>query len=815
MTAETVRAEAIRLLPGALADVMEARPAPVADERTTNRTFEDLVPYIAGAEARDGRHMTVRVDAVALPEGRQARTFPNTTSENHVVQLSDQLSVDEVGMVLAYELGELAEARNRAEAGIGPSRTDVFRSGERDATVTALSPHDAGRLGQLNWLAARMDDSGLAPEQRGAARSDFSAMLDDLGLRPQQDSSDLVSRAEREGLAWRNREARERLTPAAANRLRELRRPLSELSAQDAAELVAYREATAGREVSGTDAAVRPQGVEQARQALEDRAREAAGARDERSALTLDELRQEAAALPPGELPKRPLMIGGGAALAGRDPDILVVDARGRWHLDPIRGIAQSADQVRGTFESGIGDPYDVAAPRERIPLDAVRMWEDQAAARGPVIDGQIALAVDGQDRLVAEVTPNDGSEPVRFEVVGTPVVATGVSPEIVPGAKASVPRIPEARKALAAELADLGTPQGDAAAAAMARVEDRPGAGEEAMGILRDHVPGWSPTGQDGKDAVVTMTAFAAWDHARAVAPGRALQAGEVGDGAYDPMVSDTWVIAGVGGAASTSSEIILEANPNASVIMVGKTVPWVQNNDAQYLAMRAKYDAEHGGDGRLKVVTGKYLNEVEVYDGPDGTPVFHVAGEEGGAYVGCLGRLARLPAALDPVDSWARENGGAVRGELMFSTDRQYLGYKLEFGSEDRTFSVEVIGAASRNLPREVFSQAEVDRVAALGRVEAPMESGNFDAGFMATTQQSRRYFDARGQDPAAAVPGPSGPPAPSTASPAARLAAIGMGGSPTGPSAGRSGGGAPDPKTPVRGATTQRQAPGGIGE
>ncbi len=161
-------------------------------------------------------------------------------------------------------------------------------------------------------------------------------------------------------------------------------------------------------------------------------------ARNERSAETLSLLRTEIAA---GRSPALPVMIGGGAALQGRDASTLVVNARGRWHVDPIEAIVQSADQVRHLYTSGIGDPYQFAEPRQRLPLEAIQLWQDTLAARGPLIDGQAELTIDDQGRMAALVRPSDGSEPLTVQVEGQPVIATGVPPEIVPGAPARCPR--------------------------------------------------------------------------------------------------------------------------------------------------------------------------------------------------------------------------------------------------------------------------------------------------------------------------------------------------------------------------------------
>ena len=88
-----------------------------------------------------------------------------------------------------------------------------------------------------------------------------------------------------------------------------------------------------------------------------------------------------------------PVMIGGGAALAGRHPQMLVIDARHGWHAATYWALGQTADQLRPITGTGLGDPYEFALGQQRVPLAALRYWEDRAAARGPVINGSAACA--------------------------------------------------------------------------------------------------------------------------------------------------------------------------------------------------------------------------------------------------------------------------------------------------------------------------------------------------------------------------------------------------------------------------------------
>lgn len=105
----------------------------------------------------------------------------------------------------------------------------------------------------------------------------------------------------------------------------------------------------------------------------------------------------------------------------------------------------------------------------------------------------------------------------------------------------------------------------------------------------------------------------------------------------------------------------------------MVGKDAPFVLHNDAQYTALRRKHDAEWGGDGRLVTYNGRYLGAVgTAAPAEEGGGVRlaaldsagHPIGVEADAYLACLGRVSRLPVALDPVESEVRSSGGQVRG-------------------------------------------------------------------------------------------------------------------------------------------------------
>lgn len=131
-----------------------------------------------------------------------------------------------------------------------------------------------------------------------------------------------------------------------------------------------------------------------------------------------------------GQLPLRKVVIGGGASLTGRDPEALLVDGAGRWHLDPGAGIVQSADQDRDLAQWMGVDPYSaVEDPRHRISIHAVRVWEDQLATQGDVVNAHARLRLGQNGELLAEVRTlgEDGTESPTPS--GWPATAPPASP--------------------------------------------------------------------------------------------------------------------------------------------------------------------------------------------------------------------------------------------------------------------------------------------------------------------------------------------------------------------------------------------------
>ncbi|WP_330441335.1 hypothetical protein OHB44_33380 (plasmid) [Micromonospora sp. NBC_00821] len=764
---------------GELADEIDAegvlRRAHQVMERVISLVRNELPPlqldergiYVA-MQGADGP-FTLRIEAVPLPGTVAARAYVNTTSGNHVIQLSDQAPLQQVGEYLAQELRVVLEVRRRAAQGQPPARQHLLLPGPLPiGVVPRLSDDDRALLARLDMLAAEASDPAANAMNRRQSRDRFAVALDEAGLRPRApaDADAAVRHREETAAQLRLAFVESHLSTAGLGMVRELAVPVEQLDPADARPVLQYRAIQPAPASTARSPGLHPDGTPISRQELPGALRRAYQARLERSEATLEALRAEASQ---GRLPRHRLMIGGGATLVARDSQMLLVNARGRWHLDPIEGIVQSADQVRHLSASGIGDPYQFAAPRQRLPLDAIRLWQDTLAARGPLLDGHAELQVDRHNRLLALLHPADGSTPVRIAVDGEPLIATGVPPEIVPGCAPAVPTAIEAISVLAEYLAGEAVPHARRAHQALLDLAREPAPATKASALLNeyalfDHLN--AAGGPPVAAALQTLRASADWDHARTVAPGRVLLGDEVGNGSYDPTVADRWVIAGVGGAAIANAEIILRGNPNATVAMVGSTVPWVLENDAQYLALRRQHDAALGGDGRLATHTGHRLGSIVLATDDDGLVRPQAAHLTAEAYVACLGRVPRMPPVLDPLRTWASQHNGSTHGHLLFDADRQYLGYRLSFHTAEARHDVIVTGAASRMPPPDIFSSADIARVTTAGLYEAPPESGNVAAGFMATANQAARLAFTRPlriTGDAGVAPQPTHPPRP----------------------------------------------------
>lgn len=739
--AARVKAQAQLLWPQAVNGLRLA--GPLADPQL-HRDADSDREYFTSTDP-SGRQITVRLDAVALAGGRQVRVHVNTSTDNHVVHLSDRLLDHEIGPLLSASAAELAAVRRRAELDLPPVRTQLLEPDRAvdlgDPRAATFGDNDLIRIAALDWHARQGADPTVDPARRAAARGAFSAGVDDCGLRVRGDVA-----GEEDACAYRRLAVEPLLSTPGARWLAELGRPIEELQPADREALARHREAVAAQ----ARALPSPQLQVTERQDLQQLVQQAQLERERLSAMTMQSLRA-------GMTPRVRLMIGGGAALTARPEGAVLVDDRQRWHVDPLRALVQSTDQMRHLHESGLGDPYEFARPRERFPLAALHYMEDTAAVRGPVVNGRVQLSIGSSGRLVGEIRPSDGTAPLRVEVDGAPLIATGLPSERVPGVSRTVQTVPAALDRIGDHLATIGTGRAAELRDQLIQlypVAEDPGTAALILETLRRE--GLADAQPELSEAVRTLQATADWDAARQQAPGRAVFGDEVSNGSADPRAAQTWLVAGRGGSGFASAAIILDGNPDAKVIMVGGATPTVLQNTALYAPFLREHDqaVNPGATGRLVTVAGARLGGVATTTGADGRTTFRMLdgrGQElrtadgrpleGDAYVACTGRPARMPRALEPLARWSE----STKGAMLMNADRQYLGYQLTFAKDGVQHRAQVIGAASRVLP-EVFTPAQVRQLVAMDLQEAPPESGNVAVGFMSTAIQGSAIAEHR---------------------------------------------------------------------
>jgi hypothetical protein len=664
-----------------------------------------------------------------------------------------------------------------------------------------------------------MTDS-RTPEHHQHLRREAMALIDHLGLR----DGEAGSAARRELVL----DHLERLNPAARDHVEALlhevggaehairpadRELLTEVRARasaDQARLDALRGALTPEFERPVPFDGRPVSPEEAVRLAD----EATRIREFKSDQTLAQLRHEAATS--GTYPTVRLQLGGGASLAGRDPDALLVDDRGRWQSDSGTRIAQTADQLRNLNRTGLGDPYQFAHPQERVSLEAVRYWEDTVAAHGPVINGAARLRLDPDGGLLADITPGNGSGAITVRVAGAPVVTTGFPPEAIVGVDRGL-GVRGTFEAVSSALDGLGTPEALHAKAAVNALHwSDPASAATTMEIFGRH--GIDPASLPAR-VVDSVHGLETWHEVREPGPDglrRVLTGDEANlepaKGRYDPDAAQRWVVAGTGGTAISAVENMLRLSDHASFTMVGREPPPGLGENTQWRQVRAAHDLGYDpgnptapstrladgswpnpdASGRLTMVFGKRIDGVQVVSTPDGQTGYVVAGVGGdGVVVSLGGRSGVPPAVTDLVDAALKRDPGAVSGEMLFDNGGQYLGYRLAVGGH----AIDVSGAASRFYPTDVFTyrpggapahpasalddgvlwSTEDHRYALSERPwrggvpppvdaswrDAPPESGNFDGGYVATAVQVTHYIAFVTQTDVRPMDGLGGPP------------------------------------------------------
>lgn len=620
------------------------------------RISKDGREYFA-LEDTQGGSADLWLDAIPMTSGMIANTMTNTTTDQYVVQISDRLPSELLPRVLAHEMGELIAVRDRSSQGLAPVRESLLNQETDLGDRHELSSRDHGSIAELNWLAARTSDAELPGPQRAGARADLSALIDRCGMRPVAAIADAEPYAAEVRAARRRRAVSKDFLSSGAKRLiADLAHPIEHLAPTDATALQASRDAAlradrqvdafiARREVTMPMPGYDQNGLPLPRDQLATAATQWAEYRAQISTRTEQAIEGQ---LAQAEFPTRRVVIGGGASLTGRDPDALLIDAAGRWHLDPGRGIVQSADQDRDLAQWMGVDPHStVEHPGDRLPIEAVRVWEDQLATRGDVVNGHARLRLGRSGELLAEIQrpAPDGAEPpppLWVACDGTPSIATGLTPEVVPGMPRGdhgVESRAEAVRLIGDRLRELeqeGLPHAHDLRTWLTGTE-RDGTDARTVRDVLESSPlmdaltaGLGPDkGARIDNCFGALDSTAKWETAREDAPGRALLGDEVAEDRFDAHRAEHWVVAGSGGSGVANAEIILMRNPDARVTIIGATPPPALRHQVQFPAMEEAYGP--AGDGRLTFITAR-VGAIETYrDEKTGETRFEVPYEEG----------------------------------------------------------------------------------------------------------------------------------------------------------------------------------------
>lgn len=784
-----------------VAQILKPRDKPRAEQ-----TFVVKLKPVGNAP---GETFTIRLAVGPLEGETVARSIINPTQRGrsptasgvhkiegrYVIQLSNELDTTSVQRALAHEVAEIRAIRTLAARHLYPGQ-DALVPG---ASGTHLSPHDRGRLAEIEVLVAQLAN----PATQAHARTELAALVEHLGLREGTD-----------GASTRFELAAEHLSANARRELESARRDAAHLDAAARAELETIRikaqthtQEDAARRAAKASAHDMPSSLDSdgrplTHEALKARAEGAAKAREEKSKETWDHLQALHAAAPArGE--RHPLLpwvaqIGGGASLAGRDRNHLLIDDRGRWQVDGASHLAQTGMQLKETKDAGLGDPTTLVGPKDRLPMDAVRYWEDNIAAQGPVVNGRAAMRIDDSGDMVLDITV--GESTLTFRVDKVPVVATGFVPERLPDAPFGGLGPVQTAAQVQAKLQRFlrGAPDGaakDAARIALDRLKQTPMSthadAAQLPSILGDQTLQRALDGDPViRDAIRLGRAAVSWQHLRATDNPDHPHV-FLGDGANigveHAKQSNNFAIGGTGGTGVSAAEIVLKNNPKAHVTMVGTDDPAGLMENDQFFTLAEKHgDAGVAamlqvpvGDGRLSILNDRvgapqhqsraeweaarsrttpsdnWVDESNIDPSERSRSIYDANGQhvhtQASTYVAALGRNDDYPPIVAALIDQARRKGWNHSLQPILH-DRQYGGYTVTILLPgDRKKSVDVTGAASRFIPNDDAHMSEPARVAfASARSaddwDAPAESGNFAGGFAATSTQAARYASWR---------------------------------------------------------------------
>ncbi|MFF3014791.1 hypothetical protein [Streptomyces sp. NPDC057939] len=432
------------------------------------------------------------------------------------------------------------------------------------------------------------------------------------------------------------------------------------------------------------------------------------------------------------------IMIGGGPAALARPSGALLVDDRGSlFHRGVLADLGHTPDQLRRLDRHGF-DPYTYAAPTQRVPAMAVRMWLDQLATSGPVLNGTAELAVDQQRRLVAVLHPAGATDSLIIDVEGIPTLAPGLPAQLFPGTSPALHSFESAVGVLVTDLVRLG-PAASEPTAELVDVLNQGGGPADLLALLDRFDPALLAPFTASIEAIRAIAAFL---RAKADAAGPLCFGDMVVYGHLAATAADRWIVAGGGDHALATAEALLTGNPAARVTVVAATLETAAVNTARYFDLCSRHTSDGGGDGRLELRTGVEPGPITV----TGTGRFVEGGVEADGYAASIGRGRSLPLAVGKLARWARQARGRVVGTLLFDDDLQYLGYRLHFAAEGLLRQVDVTGAASWYLPADVFLSEQARRVELMGERAVPPETGGTSTDLAPVAEQAARLAAAR---------------------------------------------------------------------
>jgi 5,10-methylene-tetrahydrofolate dehydrogenase/methenyl tetrahydrofolate cyclohydrolase len=150
--------------------------APLRDVPVRLRVVDanDLVEPVHGVPTRAvARSVPVDASGHDLPAG----TLP-PEGGGYRVEISDRAADLVIERAVAHEVAELSAIQERAANGLELTPPDVLRPGPPGPGAHELSPHDVGRVAELDVLTRLLSD----PAHAAYARSELAALREHLGL---------------------------------------------------------------------------------------------------------------------------------------------------------------------------------------------------------------------------------------------------------------------------------------------------------------------------------------------------------------------------------------------------------------------------------------------------------------------------------------------------------------------------------------------------------------------------------------------------------------------------------------------------------